>query len=424
MNAEQNECLDSSFCTSFRSTVPDLPLHIAHRPEVPVNLFGKTHIALLDSGASVSAISEDFFVKIKVWAPTPKSLSILPVTGVTISTAVRGRSRKINRQVFIPLHVFEHGAPGIFLVVPHLATSIILGDDWLTRHGAVIDYLLHQVNFPRWGKSHSFRIDKENVPATQITRMGVHVAPEPVVQSGIEYCLSSVIMCSQFSAPERISPVKYPINYINHENPLGALSRGQFEDRIGCSQQISKNQKDHVIRLLEEYQDVFSDRPGRNKLYTCRFDVTEDIPFKVKPYPIPFSRRPAVQTELDRMLNWGVIERCSSPYANPIVCVGKPDGSVRLCLDARRINRLIVPMRDSSPPLDELLARFGGKTVFSSLDFTTGYWLVMLHQDVRKYTAFVFGGRTYTVLCCPIWIKYLKYGFWEGPRSCPTIPIK
>jgi len=96
--------------------------------------------ALLDSGASISAISEEFFATIKNRSLTPKLLSILPVTGVTISTAVCGRSKKITKQVFMPLVLFGKDAPGVFLVVPHLATPIILGDDWLSKYGVVLDY--------------------------------------------------------------------------------------------------------------------------------------------------------------------------------------------------------------------------------------------------------------------------------------------
>lgn len=43
---------------------------------------------------------------------------------------------------------------------------------------------------------------------------------------------------------------------------------------------------------MYEYQDIFSDRPGISKVYRCHFDVSENIPFCIKPYPIPFSRRP------------------------------------------------------------------------------------------------------------------------------------
>jgi len=86
------------------------------------------------------------------------------------------------------------------------------------------------------------------------------------------------------------------------------------------------------------------------------------------------------------MLEWGVIERSSSPYASPIICVKKSDGSVRLCLDARRINQLIVPTRDASPSVDVLLSRFHGKRFFLALisHLGTGKYLY-IHRSVNMF---------------------------------------
>lgn len=88
-----------------------IPDRATHRPEVSIEVFGVTVNALLDSGATISAISESFFTVIKQHALIPKCLSILPVTGVTISTALRGRNRKVTTQVFIPLSLFGRGGP-------------------------------------------------------------------------------------------------------------------------------------------------------------------------------------------------------------------------------------------------------------------------------------------------------------------------
>lgn len=121
------------------------------------------------------------------------------------------------------------------------------------------------------------------------------------------------------------------------------------------------------------------------------------------------------------MLEWGVIERSSFPYSNPIISVGKSDRSVRLCLDARRINRVILPMRDSSPPLDELLSRFGGKSFFTSLDFTSGYWQVPLHPNVRKYTAFVYNGRTYHFCVVPFGLNISNTAFGHALEAVLNI---
>ncbi|CAI6376594.1 unnamed protein product [Macrosiphum euphorbiae] len=80
-------------------------------------------------------------------------------------------------------------------------------------------------------------------------------------------------------------------------------------------------------------------------------------------------------------------------------------------------------MRDSSPPLDELLARFGGKAIFSSIDFTAGYWQVTLHRDVRKYTAFVYDGRTYQFRVVPFGLNISNTAFQQALESVLSNPV-
>jgi hypothetical protein len=119
----RNESPDTSICNQPLSSPTDFPERTVQRPELQVNFFKMSTPALLDSGASISAVSEQFFATLKSQAPTPSKLSTLPITRVTISTAIQSRSKKTTRQVYVPLSVFGHEAPGIFLVVPHLSTN-------------------------------------------------------------------------------------------------------------------------------------------------------------------------------------------------------------------------------------------------------------------------------------------------------------
>lgn len=106
MNAACDEGVNPINCNLLLPMTIDIPTHTFHRPEIIVEVFSITQTALVDTGATISAISEEFLSRIKDSAPMPNSLPILPVTGVTISTTVRGRSRKITRQVLIPLKIF------------------------------------------------------------------------------------------------------------------------------------------------------------------------------------------------------------------------------------------------------------------------------------------------------------------------------
>ena len=83
------------------------------------------------------------------------------------------------------------------------------------------------------------------------------------------------------------------------------------------------------------------------------------------------------------------------PYTSPIVAIRKKNGKVRLCLDAREINKHLVNNRTSPGEIEEILKKFHGVQYISSWDTVCGYWQVELHPNSRRYVAFVFEGRNY-----------------------------
>lgn len=95
------------------------------------------------------------------------------------------------------------------------------------------------------------------------------------------------------------------------------------------------------------------------------------------------------------MINLGIIECSSSPYTSPIVAVQKKDGSVRICLDTREINKCIINDRTSPGGIEEIMKRFENCRFMSTWDAVCGFWQIELHPDSRKYVAFIFEGRNY-----------------------------
>jgi len=96
-----------------------------------------------------------------------------------------------------------------------------------------------------------------------------------------------------------------------------------------------------------------------------------------------------VDKELETMLRMWIIEPSTSAYASPVVIVRKPDGTNRVCVDYRKLNKITV--FDPEPMLqpEQIFAMLEKDRYFSTYDVTEGYWQVPMNVNDKAFTAFV-----------------------------------
>jgi len=91
---------------------------------------------------------------------------------------------------------------------------------------------------------------------------------------------------------------------------------------------------------------------------------------------------------LKKMMAEGKIADSKSHYGAPILLVPKPDGSLRLWVDYRNLNKLTILNKYPLPLMDELRDRIAGAIVFTKLDLKDGYHLIRMRKDDEQKTAF------------------------------------
>ena len=98
---------------------------------------------------------------------------------------------------------------------------------------------------------------------------------------------------------------------------------------------------------------------------------------------------------MDEMLAGGVISRSKSEWNSPVVLTPKSDGSLRFCVDYRRLNALTVRDTYPIPRMDECLDTLGEAKVFSTLDCNSGYWQIPVAEEDRPKTTSTCHAGTY-----------------------------
>ena len=151
---------------------------------------------------------------------------------------------------------------------------------------------------------------------------------------------------------------------------------------------LEASRQAQLVKLLEQYSDIFTDVPGSTDLAEHRIELSSSDPVRLRPYPLPYNMRVVVEKEVQDMLKLGVIEPTSSPYSSPLHLVRKKDGSFRPVVDFRRLNRVTVFDAEPMPNIDEIYSKLASARVFSKLDFTKGYWQIPMRAEDKVKTAF------------------------------------
>lgn len=156
--------------------------------------------------------------------------------------------------------------------------------------------------------------------------------------------------------------------------------------------QFSSEQQQQIELLLHKHQHVFSQHEedyGYTDKVLHVIPTGDSAPIRDRYGRIPPKLYQEVRELLGMMLESGIISESCSPWAAPIVLVRKKDGTLRFCVDYRKLNGVTHKDAYPLPRIEESLASLKKSRVFSTLDLAHGYWQVGVHPADKEKTAFV-----------------------------------
>ena len=157
------------------------------------------------------------------------------------------------------------------------------------------------------------------------------------------------------------------------------------------SKYLTEAQKRRLAEILSRSRDTFvrsSTELGLSKVGEHKIDTGDHQPVKERPRRIPLHRRKLVEEKIKEMLEVGVIQPSESPWSACPVLVTKLDGSVRWCVDWRKLNNITVKDSYPMPRVDECIEALEGCCWFSSLCLRDGWWQIARCSEEWHKTAF------------------------------------
>ena len=226
---------------------------------------------------------------------------------------------------------------------------MIIGMDWLEQHNAVLDCYTKILSY------------KDNFGTVRIA----HGMPKP-------------ISVRQISAMQ----LKKCIRKGCQVYAIQVTTLLEKEDK--------PNLEDFVV--LREFRDMSVDEiPELSPRREIDFSIDilpRSPPISKEPYQMSIPELTELKIQFQELLDKEYIRRSVSPWGAPVLFVKKKDGTLRLCVDHRQLNKMTFKNKYPLPRINDLFDQVGGAKIFSKLDLRSVYHQVRIkHQDINK-TAF------------------------------------
>lgn len=398
----------------------------------------QTTLMLVDTGATITAVSNAFFYSL---SPLPQlTASILP----SIRT-VSGESLPVRGTATLTFVLDTVPYSFAISVIDTLTYPVVLGRDFLMHFNSVIDMQSHTLTLsgntpislgpdrtltsPTHGTStesatvHAYAtyilppLSENIIPVYAKADIPIgsigFIEPNSKLAERYQICGAAqlVSLADTKTFPFRVlNPTNRPIT-VYRCSTMGTFTRSDAfmsvittEDNPPVPAQASSNddqvpldlsdstltddEQSQLKSLVADYRDIFALSPaelGRTGLVKHSIDTGNNPPIRQRPYRVSDKQRGIIEEHVTDMLNRGIIQPSVSPWASPVVLVKKKDNTDRFCVDFRRVNA--VTRKDSYllPRIDDTLDALNGTRYFTTMDLISGYWQVEMDAAYSIY---------------------------------------
>ncbi|VVA41697.1 PREDICTED: reverse mRNAase, partial [Prunus dulcis] len=330
-----------------------------------IPIFGYLARVLIDPGATHSFVAHSFLPYISI-----RPIPIIGRFSISLPTGEVLFADRVFRNCFV--QVDDAWLEADLIPLDLVDLDIILGMDWLEKHHASVDCFRKEVTLRSPGQPKViFRGERRVLPTCLISA----ITAKKLLKKGCEGYLAHIIDTREI-----------PLN---------------LED----------------IPVVCDFPDIFpDDLPGLPPEREIEFTI-ELLPSTNPIYQTPYRMAPAelreLKIQLQELVDLGFIRPSVSPWGAPVLFVRKKDGTMRLCIDYRQLNKVTIRNRYPLPRIDDRFDQLKGAKYFSKIDLRSGYHQLRIREEDIPKTAFRTRYGHYEFLVMPFGLTNAPAAFMD-----------
>ena len=400
-------------------------------------IFNNTLISyLFDTGAVRTIINEKLFEQLKQDDPT---IELKPYTGLKLHSC--SSKIKIHGQIILSKCQLTDDPKGnipnaIIVVTNHKSKhDCLLGTDLIEKvacFNVKVDKIktkMHQIsNFLKkqnfLNKQKMVKIDE---PFIKFEKLSKNVKFDPNVEiinpennrsnSTNSNCIEEIQLQNQPDFQTQTNCCDKSI--LNEINTLNFNEQISNEKNIYDLTELNQNKQINEFelnkmreRIMDSLKTVSANsvidlEPNKNNDFAFKIELIDPKtkPITTKCRPLPYNLKNKVKEEIENQLKAGIIRPSTSEWSSALRIVIKPDGSIRITVDYKQLNKLIRGDSYPLPSIEDLFNKLSEADVFSKFDLKSAYHQIPVHKDSIKYTAFICEFGLFEYLSKPQGIK-------------------
>ncbi|KAG1168581.1 hypothetical protein G6F71_009002 [Rhizopus microsporus] len=267
----------------------------------------------------------------------------------------------------------------------------LLGIPWFKQHGIELNLKSATVRIPTKKGTKTLQCHTEH-KQSQLKNQELRLSTTKESQNGATevYAVSVINRKQQEIFLQNVAVFPDTTNNELLVSYMEELMTGE----LGCQEKLGTPQEEmpEIIQdVLLTNKECFVEVSGLGLVDFIQHEIPtlNEAPIRSKPFRLTWEEEKHLKKELQEMLDLGLIRPSNGTWTSPVFFVKKKDGSLRLVIDYRKLNKMTIKDAFPLPLIDELLDALGGATIFSTLDAASGYWQVPMAQNSISKTGFV-----------------------------------